>query len=331
MPSLTWSVVRANTSSVWDSVTLACPSATFFQTRPWAEVLATTFPAWKADPVVEFSDGNLMVLPILKHTITGYREGMIPHVYGGPIFSRLPNEEHLLAAQQIATWFPDITLVDNPFCPYSREQDGLARWRLETTATDLACGFETLWKRLRDTNRRHFRSAQKQGVGASIARSIQEVDEYFNIYQQSLRRWGEGANGFYPRRLFRNLFAMTGFGGDAKLWIARKDGLLIGGIIMLYHGKQAVYWHGVSDVAHSSLHPSPFLLITAMQDACANGFRWFDFMGPNQHLKGVQHFKDGFASQRVPYNAYYARNSVKGLLFTRYRRFKEHKLRLCPM
>src|ERR1041385_1765452 len=135
MPSLTWSVVRANTSGVWDSVTLACPSATFFQTRPWAEVLAATFPAWKADPVViEFSDGNLMVLPILKHTITGYRESMIPHVYGGPIFSRLPNEEHLLAAQQIATWFPDITLLDNPFCPYSREQDGLARWRLETTA-----------------------------------------------------------------------------------------------------------------------------------------------------------------------------------------------------
>jgi len=54
-------------------------------------------------------------------------------------------------------------------------------------------------------------------------------------------------------------------------------------------------------------------------------------MGPNQHLKGVQHFKDGFASQRLPYDVYYGLNSVRGILFSRYRRFKERTLRRCPL
>jgi len=41
------------------------------------------------------------------------------------------------------------------------------------------------------------------------------------------------------------------------------------GIVMLYHGTQAIYWHGVSDAAHSRAHPAPLLLVSAIQAASA--------------------------------------------------------------
>jgi hypothetical protein len=328
----TWEVLKSGVEDAWDTVAQASSTATFFQTRAWAELFALTFPRWRVDPtVLEFSDGNLVVLPMLRHSWVGYRECMAPHVYGGPVFLRPPGEAHLEAAQCIPTWFSDVTLVDNPFAGYRREQDGLARWRLSTTATDLRPGFDALWKRFRDTHRRHFRSAEKQGVTVSPAGSLEEVDAYYAIYRDSLRGWGDRATGFYPRSLFRNIAKMEAFGDGIRLLLARKGGTVIGGVVVVYHGAQAVYWHGVSRRESASAHPSPFLLVSALREACEQGYRWFDFMGPNEHLKGVQHFKDGFAAQRLPYDAYYSLQSIRGILFARYRRLKERTLHRCPL
>jgi hypothetical protein len=212
---LAWKLLDGDVAGAWDSLLAAASSATFFQTRAWAELLSRTFPGWRSDPIlIEFSDGNRMVLPMMRHRRTGYRECTLPHVYGGPVFLHPPTAAHLEAAAAAPRWFPDITVIDNPFAPYRRDQQGLARWRLETTATDLAPGFDALWKRFRETHRRHYKSALKQGVTIALAGSLDDVDAYFSIYADSLRRWGDGAIGFYPRRLFRNMLTMPEFGQE---------------------------------------------------------------------------------------------------------------------
>lgn len=329
---LNWTVLEHGRGAAWDAAIGASSYATFFQSRQWAELIARTFPQWSPDPVVvEFSDGNAMVLPALRHKRTGYRESMVPHVYGGPVFLQPPTGEHLEAAASAPTWFSDVTLIDNLFAPYRQELQGLARWQLETTATDLTSGFDTLWARFRDTHKRHYKAALKRGASVAIADSSEDADAYYAIYRASLDRWGDGATGFYPRQLFRNIVAMPESGKGIHLRLAKLNGAVIGGIVTVYHGTQATYWHGVSADGETGVRPSPFLLIDAIQDACSNGFHWFDLMGPNEHLRGVQHFKDGFASQRLPYNAYYALNSIRGILFSRFRKLKERRLRRCPL
>lgn len=330
--SLTWHILTNNVNEVWDQIMQGASNATFFQTRAWADLFSKTFTFWKTDPVIiEFSDGNIMVLPILRHSLTGYRECMIPHVYGGPVFLHPPMDEHLQVVNKVLKWYGDITFVENPFDPYRRGLDFLARWSMETTVTDLTPGYDILWKRFRTKHRQHYNSAVKKGISETVAASLNDIDVYYNIYRNSLHRWGKNARGFYPRSLFRNMLNMPEFGRSIKMWLARKDGIPIGGNIVLYHGIQAVNWHAAYLSSNLSDHPSPFLTITAIKDACEKGYRWFDFMGPNNHLKGVQHFKDGFAAQPLPYNAYYANNTIKGIIFKRYRRFKEKSLRLCPM
>jgi len=86
---------------------------------------------------------------------------------------------------------------------------------------------------------------------------------------------------------------------------------VIGGIVMLYHGTQAIYWHGVSDAAHSRAHPRRSCS-SRRSKRLLRPVQLVRPDGPNQHLKGVQHFKDGFASQRLPYDVYYGLNSVRG-------------------
>ena len=324
---LSWQILEHGAHEAWDTVMQASSDATFFQSRPWAELIGRTFTHWRPAPVVlEFSDGNVMVLPMMRHRL-GYRECMPPHVYGGPISLRPPTSAHLEAIGKAATWFPDVTLVENPFARVPREQDGMARWRLSTTAIDLSPGFDALWKRFRDSHRRHVRSAEKDGLTMELATSSRDVAEYDAIYRDSLRRWGDQASGFYPSRLFSNMIEMQEHGQTVRLLLARSNGAVVGGIIVLHHGAQAIYWHGVSAQGPGAAHASPFLLASAIRDACSDGLGWFDLMGPNDHLKGVQHFKDGFATRRLPYDAYYSTATIRGILFKRYRRLRETRLR----
>ena len=123
---------------------------------------------------------------------------------------------------------------------------------------------------------------------------------------------------------------MPEFGNSIKMWLAKKDGLIIGGAIILYHGNQTIYWHLAIHSKYYSAHAATFLAFTFIETACKEGYRWFDFMGPLSRAKGVQHFKDGFAIQKLPYNRFYSNNSYKGRIFNRFRHFKENSLRLCP-
>ena len=329
---LNWTLLENGAiDQAWDEVAASSPGATFFQTRAWANLLCTTFPHWRPDPVViEFSDGNLMVLPMLRRLHVGHRASMLPNVYGGPLFRRPPDERHLEAIEKVPRWYPNITLLDNPFSPYGWEADGLVKWRCWTQVTDLSPGFATLWKNFRKGHRNGFKVAQRNGITVTIATRQPEVDAYYEVYRDSLRRWGKEATGFYPRELFRRLLQMPEYGKNVRLWLAHRDGKVIGGLVMLYQSLHAVTWHGSTHSAYMSLQAETLLSLTAMKAACQEGFHWFDFMANNSSMAGVARFKEGFASERRKYNSYYLRSPL-GRAFDQYSALKERYLRRCPL
>jgi hypothetical protein len=83
--TISWELLEAEdeVAAVWREVGSGCGYATFFHTLEWAEVFCSAMLEWRPDPVViEFADGNLAVLPMLRHLDSEQRQSMAPYVYG---------------------------------------------------------------------------------------------------------------------------------------------------------------------------------------------------------------------------------------------------------
>ena len=330
----TWTTLdNGHIADVWASVCKESDAATFFHTSVWAEVLARTFRQWTPKPVVlEFSDGNRMVLPLMQRKslipLGHYFESMPPGVYGGPLFTKEPTENHTRALLQALDELPNVIVLGNPFGAQVVFPDDCSR-SFYTHVLDLSVGMDRVLKNFRKGHVADISAARRKGVEISVASRREDVDAYFDIYQNTLSRWGDKASGFYPKRLFQNLFELPEYGRSVKLWLARYNGNVASGGWIFYHNRHAVYWHGAmhSDYAHS--HPVHLMLVEAIGEACREGFRWFDF-NPSGGLKGVEHFKRGFGATPMSFFSY-RRLGPLGRAFRLERYIKETLLHTCPV
>jgi lipid II:glycine glycyltransferase (peptidoglycan interpeptide bridge formation enzyme) len=100
----------------------------------------------------------------------------------------------------------------------------------------------------------------------------------------------------YPERLFHQLLAE----GEpfVRLWLARAQGEIVSGALVLSWGEVSVYWHGATLESAFPLRPCHAVVMAAVEDAINRGCRWFDF-SPSGGLKGVAQFKEGFGARPV--------------------------------
>jgi len=229
-----WKLVEyRDVAEIWSRICGESEAATFFHTSIWADVLAKTFRQWTPKPVaIEFSDGNLMVLPLMQRRgliPTGsYCESMPPGVYGGPLFTRQPAETHTRAVLDSLDDFSNVIVFGNPFGSHISFPDDRSR-SLYTHMIDLTAGIDRVLKNCRKGHLANIAGARRKGVEISIASRREDVDAYFAIYQNTLARWGNRAGGFYPRQLFQNLFELPEYGKSVKLWLAKYKGAVASG------------------------------------------------------------------------------------------------------
>jgi hypothetical protein len=292
---------------LWDRVCDSSDAATFFHTRVWANVITATFPQWVSEPLVsEFSNGNVMVLPLMLRKgilpIRHYYESMPPGVYGGPVFAETPSANQLQAAWNALNELPSAIVCGNPFS-LAPSLPAAYRRHSHTHVLDLRDSTKRIEKRLRKGHLANIAAARRKGVQITVASHAADVDSYFDVYRNSLLRWGQAATGFYPKRLFQNLFQLPQYGHKVKLWLAMCEDRVAAGAWIFYHRRHVVYWHGAMHVDYMSWHPVHLMLCEAIKEAHELGFQWFDF-NPSGGLKGVEHFKRGFGAEQRDFFAY---------------------------
>jgi hypothetical protein len=289
----------------WGDVGEICPHGTFFHTLEWAEVFCSAVREWAPDAVaIEFSDGNLGVLPMLRRADSEHRQSMAPFVYGGPLFLRAPTEEHLDEIGKVARWYDDIVLYDNPFSPYAWRQEGLVRWRIHTHVLELDVGFDAIHAGARRMIR-HYSTSERAGVSVCVARSLDDVDAYYEVYLDALRRWDDPSTACYPRELFHRLFERQEAGRGVRLWIGDLEGRVVSGLVMLYRGPHCVAWHAATHSEHLQAGVSAAVYMVAIRAACEDALRWFDF-NPSGHLRSVEFFKESFGARRLRFDMYHS-------------------------
>jgi lipid II:glycine glycyltransferase (peptidoglycan interpeptide bridge formation enzyme) len=85
-----------------------------------------------------------------------------------------------------------------------------------------------------------------------------------------------------------------------KYYLAKYGERYISGAIILYGKRNCFYWSGAMLEEYRRYCPNNLLLKCAIEDACNNGYHYFN-MGASIGLPGVQRFKESFGAEKLDY------------------------------
>lgn len=171
-----------------------------------------------------------------------------------------------------------------------------------TVRIDLKWGYEGVSLGYRDRAKRSLRKSFQLFEVVAWSGEILEYKRWYEIYLETAKK-----DGFAPRssKYLKALLALDGkVNGDVncRLFLAKQDKRIVGGIIVLFTSQEAVYLYG------ASLRLDNFSCSTSLQDfaikqACQYGCKYYDLFGipgpkgRGQHLAGLDLFKRSFGGQ----------------------------------
>jgi CelD/BcsL family acetyltransferase involved in cellulose biosynthesis len=297
----------------WDECVAANPCATPFHARQWAEAMAEwdgrfrPRALWLRAAAGERGSPRRWLLPLLVRKGV-LRRGpfaralaMHPGVYGGPLA-----DANAPAALTESEWRAVLSALRRG--PIGRVECFGNPWSDLPAALASELGAETRQTHWIDLTRlpAQPRSTYSKGCKHSLTKAERaqvravrldraRVDEYVEVYRDSLARWNKAASRAYPARVFEH-FARTGSG---ELWGAEMPGGELGAVgTFLFGPRHCVWWHGAMREAHAAACPANALIHALIQEARARGCLRFDFNPSGGHA-GVEAFKRSFGAEPV--------------------------------
>lgn len=280
----------------------------FFQSWNWGEVQKNL-----GNSIVRFGlydDQNLVgiCLVVLLHA----RRGHYFHLRHGPVL--LDFQKHF---PQFLELFKEMTkkydmdfLRMSPILPETFDMPFLRNLGFRnapihnmdaenTCVLDLEKDEESLLAQMRKTTRYLIRKAQKMPIEILQTKDIKDFDSFNQLYEITSKR-----HGFVPHRGMREELLVFGKDDEAVLFLAKYEGKIIAGAIIIFYGDQAIYHHAASDEAFRDI-PSPYLLQwEIIKEAKRRGKALYNFWGviPEKKQKhpwqGLSLFKMGFGGIR---------------------------------
>ena len=174
-----------------------------------------------------------------------------------------------------------------PKCVYQTELAGL-------TEDELLCSFHP-------KTRYNIRLAQRRGVTIRKG-GLSDIPVFYRMMEETGKR-----DGFQCRNAEFYIDFLCGMGDNAQMFLAEKDGQVLGGAIAVFLGKKAWYSYGCSFSTDRENMPNYLLQWEMMRHALNYGCKIYDFRGvegkpeiDNPHY-GLHRFKQGFSARFVEY------------------------------
>lgn len=323
--------VRPATTEEWDSHWNACPYATYFQSRQWSEVWREyTEGIMQPEPFhITLVNGSSLVLPLsARNGMKGLTRNyfMCPgSTYGGWLGDTVPDAEMTRAlTTTILSQYGNLTWRLNPIDPSVGQLD--LEWYVDETThiLDLEVGPERILSGMRKGHRSSIKKATREGVEIGQAETIDDWREYYDVYVDSLRRWGSKATSNYHWRMFESLARRSG--PNVCLWVARAQGRIVAGAVCFSAKHHVVYWHGAALESFFHMHPVNLLLFEIIRHSAAERKHWFDF-NPSGGHEGVAHFKRGFGAVQKQCPVHLRQDTMTRLWKTIQSRSRRHSAR----
>lgn len=165
-----------------------------------------------------------------------------------------------------------------------------------TRVLDLTKSEEEMLASFSQQCRRHIRKAERAGVSVE---GSQDTRSFAHLSAETAKRDGFAC---HPASYYETF--LDTFGDRAELLVAKKDGRVLAGLILIFWGEVAYYYYGASTVPNDN---APTLLQwEAMRRAKERGAKVYDLLGvaedeedTKEELHRVSQFKRKFGGERV--------------------------------
>ena len=288
----------------WEKVALTSPEATFFHTPLWHEIVVKTYKRYSiATKEFTFDDGTRALIPFIQTKKGGLFKGKerlkssVFNMYGGIIAdNKLSLEQQNQIFHYLTSLKAHITIMGNPFSDY-RLPKSFNCTEDFTDVMDLSRGEEYIFQQLSRTARKSLRRAINREVTVRTIETEAEIKGYYEVYCDTIHRWGDATKYVYPEEIFLNIFRE---GGDAlKIWVAEKNGKIIAVLTVFYWNNLVTPFHTASLQEYFDCCPNNILHMEVIKDAIDKNYRYYDF-GPSAGQAGVIQFKKSFRAEKLP-------------------------------
>jgi Acetyltransferase (GNAT) domain len=309
---------RSATDGEWDRAWRGSAAATYSMSRQWAQLWCEHSRGYlEPQPIaLEFPDGLQVVLPLAA--ARRYKGAVRHHFmpagggYGGPLATQDLSDEHCRAVALYLRSLGNLDTLSNPIDPRLWSLvDAEARCLQDTQLLRLDSTMAQIFSRWSKGAKSSTRKADRSGV--SVRRAVGQGDwrAYFDVYQDTLRRWGDRATSNYPWPVFDALSRADA--AEVRLWLAEHGGRIISGAVCLHARCHVSYWHGATLEEYFGLCPANAVMHAAIEDAVDSSRMWFDFGLSGGH-EGVASFKRGFGAEAVACSSFMLRRRSTRLI-----------------
>lgn len=287
----------------WDEIWDQCGYATFFHSREWAEIWSK-YTEGRTRPdgrLLVFEDGRKALLPLsverkYRNLVSTFHSSPAGG-FGGWISCDDLSPEHAQALIDYLRKLPRLQWRLNPHDPNAVNIQSIFDEPAESFVIDLDGSRDNFLRSWARGARDAVNQARRSGVTIRRGSSASDWDAYFEVYQDSLRRWGDKATSRYTRELFDLLQASSS--GHIHLWLAERDGQVIAGAVNLASRELVIGWHLSALEAAFKLRPVNLLLFKSIADYSEQGFRRFD-LGTSGGHENISEFKRRLGSEPMP-------------------------------
>ncbi len=271
-----------------------CETATVYQTTAWLDV-------WKrlgADLAFVEVDDATMVPFVCRGRGAWRRAYSLPFdTYGGPVTAH-PNGPVSFERAVEPLGNASARVVD--FAARMASSNGAAR-RVTSHVVDLSRGYQAAARRYSDSNQRLVRQARDHGVSVDVIEDASQVRAFYAMHLRTVARYGARP---LSRAFFDAVFASLVPVGLATFYLARHNGEVVAGNLVLRRRDRSYDWMWVYDDRRLPLRATNLMIDRAIRDEAARGARILNLgASPNDRLGSVR-FKQSFGATPFDYTVF---------------------------
>jgi hypothetical protein len=168
--------------------------------------------------------------------------------------------------------------------------DGATRFRRSCPLLALDRPFDQVVRGYSPSIRRAVRRSAREGVLIEENVEIERVRQAYPIYRKTMDRIGGSAKPWrFLEALLREKLAVP--------FLAQRDGILVGVVILLVSRQMATYWVSAADPAASTWRPTNALVDHAIRWCHSRGIPLFNFGESYRERPGLVRFKEEWGAR----------------------------------